>query len=127
MPMDKIDMYLIANAKYFPAHKLPLLREQLSFVPEEKFPLIQFMALKDPTTMLILSIFLGEFGVDRFTLGDVGLGVGKLLTFGGCLVWWFIDLFLIQNRTREFNFNNVIMMINQTALAGYPHSHGRQQ
>ncbi len=44
---------------------------------------------------LILSIFVGIFGVDRFYLGRVGTGVLKLLTFGGFYVWWLIDIILI--------------------------------
>lgn len=43
----------------------------------------------------LLSWFLGTLGIDRFYLGQVGLGVAKLLTFGGCGVWAFIDLILV--------------------------------
>ena len=44
---------------------------------------------------LLLSWFLGTLGVDRFYLGYTGLGVAKLLTGGGCLVWWLIDFIMI--------------------------------
>ena len=47
---------------------------------------------------LILSIFFGNFGVDRFYLGYVGLGLLKMLTFGGCGIWWLIDIILIATR-----------------------------
>ena len=73
--------------------------------------MITSMELKDPTTALILSIFLGYLGVDRFILGDVGIGVGKLLTCGGCGIWQIVDWFLIQNRAKEVNFQKIMTML----------------
>ncbi len=49
----------------------------------------------DWTVALILSILVGELGVDRFYTGSIMLGILKLVTFGGCGVWWIIDIILI--------------------------------
>ena len=54
---------------------------------------------KDYLTALLLSIFLGWLGVDRFYTGHTGLGVAKLLTAGGCGIWTIIDF--IQFVTRN--------------------------
>ncbi|MFC0337525.1 TM2 domain-containing protein [Kushneria avicenniae] len=40
---------------------------------------------------LILSMFFGIFGIDRFYLGKWKSGILKALTLGGLLLWWFID------------------------------------
>ena len=50
---------------------------------------------KDWTVLLILSILLGGLGVDRFYAGSIGLGILKLLTGGGCGIWWLIDIIMI--------------------------------
>ena len=50
---------------------------------------------KDWLTTFLFSFFLGHLGVDRFYTGRVGLGLGKVLTCGGCGIWALIDLILL--------------------------------
>jgi TM2 domain-containing membrane protein YozV len=49
----------------------------------------------DWLVLLLLSIFLGALGVDRFFVGKIGTGILKLITFGGFGIWWLIDLILV--------------------------------
>jgi len=52
---------------------------------------------------LLLSIFVGSLGVDRFYMGLVGTGVLKLVTMGGCGIWWIIDVVLIATNSLKDN------------------------
>jgi TM2 domain-containing membrane protein YozV len=47
---------------------------------------------------LLLSIFLGSLGIDRFYMGYIGTGILKLITLGGIGIWWLIDLILIATK-----------------------------
>ena len=58
---------------------------------------------KDPAVSLILSIYFGLVGVDRFYCGNILLGILKVITLGGLFVWAFVDLFLIMGAARWAN------------------------
>ncbi|KAF2518650.1 TM2 domain-containing protein [Flavobacterium salilacus subsp. salilacus] len=107
MDSQKVDMYIMSNAKYFKSQQLNYIRERLLVMDDSKWGMIQSVELKDPTTILIVSILAGGLGIDRFMIGDAGLGVAKLLTCGGLGIWAIVDLFLIMDATRDKNMEKV--------------------
>jgi TM2 domain-containing membrane protein YozV len=64
---------------------------------------------------------LGIFGVDRFVLGEVGLGVVKMLTFGQFFIGFVLDSFTIFDRTRNYYYEWFlqIKLRNQAYLSNY--------
>ena len=102
MDKQKIDLYLTTNAK---------LRSKLEKADEATFLSIQACELKDPTTLLLVSIFLGTLGIDRFMLGDTGMGILKLLTCGCCGILTIIDWFTIVRKTKQKNLSTLSMII----------------
>ena len=75
--------------------------------------------LKSPTTTVLLSALLGGFGVDRFYIGDIGIGLGKLFSSIILLlimpplviisyIWVFVDMFISHNKCRETNYQRII-------------------
>lgn len=103
MEAQKVDMFMIANNKYFESYHLNAIRERLLQLDDSKWGLVQILQFKDPTTSIIVSVLCGSLGIDRFLIGDTGMGIGKLLTCGGLGIWTIIDWFLIMGATREKN------------------------
>lgn len=103
MDAQRVDMFLMTKAKYFEGHQIPVIRERLLALDETRFLQLQALNLKDPTIILIVSLVAGTFAVDRFMVGDTGLGIAKLLTCGGLGVWAIVDWFIIMGRAREVN------------------------
>lgn len=107
MDAQKVDMFILSNGKFFESHQMGIIRDRLLEVNDSKWAMISTTQFKDPTTSLIVSLLAGGLGVDRFMIGDTGLGVGKLLTCGGLGIWAIIDWFMIQKATREKNMQKI--------------------
>ncbi|HJN54950.1 MAG TPA: TM2 domain-containing protein [Candidatus Poseidoniales archaeon] len=83
-----------------PMMQQPMMQQPMMQQPMMQQPMMVGGAViagqqKDFMVALLLSIFVGSLGVDRFYLGYTGLGILKLLTLGGCGLWWLIDLILL--------------------------------
>ena len=103
MDTQKVDMFMLANGNNFPEEMNTIIRERLLAVDDSKWGVISSLQFKNPTVALVLSIILGCYGIDRFYIGNIGMGVGKLVTCGGLGIWAIVDWFLISNATREVN------------------------
>ena len=57
--------------------QVALLKKDLSNEERMQFDMQFAGQRKTPTTALIFSLFLGGLGIDRFYIGNVGLGIGK--------------------------------------------------
>ena len=111
MEAQKVDMFIMTNGKFFASHQINLIRDRLIAMDDSKWAMLTTLQLKDPTTILIVSILAGSLGIDRFMIGDTGLGIGKLLTCGGLGIWAIIDWFMIQDATREKNMEKMQQLI----------------
>ena len=106
----KLALTILANK--VPEEKMLLLKNKLSDSTDEKLDEIMCLKLHNPSHILLFSVILGGFGVDRFMIDDIGLGVAKLLlngiTFG---IWQLVDIFFSYNKAKEKNFNSVMQIL----------------
>lgn len=107
MEAQKVDMFVMSNSKFFESYHVNAVRDGLIAADDSKWAMLSTAQFKDPTTILIVSILAGSLGIDRFMIGDTGLGIGKLLTCGGFGIWAIIDWFMIQGATREKNMEKI--------------------
>ncbi|MCY4629840.1 MAG: TM2 domain-containing protein [bacterium] len=102
--MDTSAMVLISMQNKFPPGSLLGLPNQLS---EDQVRQVASIDYRDPVVALLLGLFFGPLGVDRFYNGDTGLALGKLFTLGGLGIWAIVDLFLIMNAVKRKNLEKL--------------------
>ena len=101
MDAQKVDAFIMANGKFFPDYQVAAIRDMLLAADDSKWSMLQVMQFKDPTICLIISLFAGSLGIDRFFIGDTGLGIAKFI----------VDWFLIMGAARDKNMQKLQMVL----------------
>ena len=110
MEKDHVTQFLSIHGNKFATENQPMIKRRIEALPDERFDEICNIDFKNPTTTLICALF-GTFGIDRFYLGQIGMGILKLLTFGFCFVGFILDIISAQKRTHAFNLRLLEMSI----------------
>ena len=113
MTTEKVNALITQFKNHIPDDQVLILKNSLASASDDCYDNMIALTFKNPTTTLLLSIFLGGLGVDRFYIGDTGLGVCKLL-FGWVTgyIWPIVDIFFSYKKTKEKNLNKILSAIN---------------
>jgi len=112
MEANKIDMYIGTMNENFNSTDIPLIKSSLEKIDDAKLVIFQSLNFKSPTVAIVLSLFLGFLGIDRFYIGNVLFGILKLISLGGLGIWTIIDWFLIMGATRKSNLKKFMNQVN---------------
>lgn len=112
MTEEQVRQVMSAVGDKLPEEKKLFFKDKLLAADERKEDELMYASLHDPTHILLFSIFLGGFGVDRFLIGDTGLGIAKLLLgWATCGLWPLIDIFVSYKKAKQKNFETLMLLL----------------
>lgn len=102
---------MLSLDKKIPSEKIFILNEKMKDIPEDKSSeIMAFTGLKDPTTSLLLGVFLGGVGAHNFYLGEKKKGIAFAVSFALSFVIMMISIVLeivgairLSETTIEYN------------------------
>lgn len=122
MEKQQINQLMMIHSSKLSPEYVDAIRSRLAELDYDQ-TLMAFGNIKDPIIMLVISIFLGGLGIDRFMLGDYIMGGGKLVlliagwflcgvTWIPLAIWGIIDWFLIMGATRKYNSEKLLSTLS---------------
>lgn len=94
--------FMVKNNGMFDQKDIPEVERVIADMNDANFSNLLMIDFKKPSTILLIAILLGW---DRFFLGQIWLGILKLITLQGFGIWWIIDVFTAKKRARRYNFD----------------------
>lgn len=120
MRPDRADQLFFQFKESVPSDRTAMLADMLHRADDRCYGELCATSMHNPLIIVLISVFLGGLGVDRFMLGDIGMGVAKLLlgwlTLG---IWPLIDIYFCYKRALDLNMQKI-----SDAIARYGYNSG---
>lgn len=110
---DRIILFKLSYLRFFPDNSHLYVKSLLEKLDGDQLSVVEFVKFRDPHMVFLVSFIAGYLGADRFLIGNIGLGVLKLITLGGLSVWALIDLCFITRATKRYNLRTLERVISQ--------------
>ena len=107
-----VERFLVLNQNDLPDDKIPMLRENMLHCSMRKLSEIQSLSFRRVGNMQFISFILGWSGVDRMLVGEIGIGLLKLCTFGCCGLLMLYDWVAMPFKTRYYNYLQVMSVLD---------------
>ena len=98
-------MFIGLNHENFNPQDLVAVKQKLEQMDDSKFYLIQGTEFQKPSIILLIAVL---FGIERFFLDDIGMGILKVITGWGCGIWWLVDIFSAKDRAKRYNYKKFL-------------------
>jgi len=100
-------MFLGMNSENFEMQDLSNMRAVLEKLDDDKLFMLQGAEFQKPSTIFLIALLLGW---ERFWLDDTAMSVVKIITFGGCGIWWLVDVISAKDRAKKFNMKKFVQI-----------------
>ncbi|MCB9221998.1 MAG: TM2 domain-containing protein [Ignavibacteria bacterium] len=100
MNANEVNNFMMQNGKFFSSDKQMMVKQVLENSDKDKIMRLSSNDYKDPSTIFIMA----WIGIDRFILGQAGLGILKIITVGGFGIWGLIDLINAKKNAQKYNW-----------------------
>lgn len=140
MNQYSVDMFILNKGNFFPDSAMIRIRDMLANCDDTYLNKILSAKFKNPTVGFLFSIGLGIYGADRFYIGNIVIGIIKLmlsLAFLCCytamfiweeempylvalfiplalgtIIWYIFDLFKITKNIIVYNYQLLLTLLN---------------